>query len=1138
MNESLRTMARVAVLVAVLASAVQAADVPGIIAYQGRISVSGGPYNGTGQFKFALVNTAGTTTYWSNDGTGVAGAEPTAAVLVGVQGGLFTVLLGDTNVANMTVVPPAVFQNNDVALRIWFKNGAPGSVFELLSPDRRIAVAGYAMLAQDSNNLGGQPAAFYRDAGNLNAGTVPVARLPVATSGVVGTVRPDGTTITVDASGVLTAAIPAVPVTSVAGKTGAVSLTSSDVGLGNVDNTSDVNKPVSTAQATALATKLTAANNLTDVANAATARSNLGLGNVDNTSDANKPVSTAQATALATKLTAANNLSDLANAVTARSNLGLGNVDNTSDANKPVSTAQATALATKLTAANNLSDVANAATARSNLGLANVDNTSDVNKPVSTAQQAALDLKAPLASPAFTGTVTGISATMVGLGNVTNAAQLTASQLSIDGILAANLDTNVPSQKAVKTYVDTGLAAKQATITGAATSITGSNLATSVALVSDGSGKVAASAVTATELGFVSGVTSAVQTQLNAKQATITGAATSITGSNLATSVALVSDGSGKVAASAVTATELGFVSGVTSAVQTQLNAKASTGSMASSGLTMGTGNRLGRSTAGSGAIEELSGTQATAMLSAVVGDSGSGGTKGLVPAPALGDAAAGKFLKADGIWTAPSVTAAGGSPTHVQYNSGGAFAGSANLTFDATTGTGGLAIGNTTTSTSTGTGALRVGGGLGVVGAGFFGGEVSATNAYRFAAQTVIVGNAAAGAGSNPIAIGSGTDATTAPSVAGNYGLAIGAGAVTGARAAAADAIAIGSASAGNAASAAGAQSIAIGRESSAAAPSSVAIGAGPGTGLGAVVTGAVGGAIAIGGGTTSVRGAYSTHDSTVAIGGAGEAGAGASTSERFAIAIGSGASASSRGAIALGCVSRALNGNYNIAIGNGAMASGNADSVALGSGVIAAHDFSVAIGKDATTTKTNQMVLGKATNITEVNIPATTASTSTTTGTLVVGGGAGIAGAVFAGGAITTTSTTDSTSSGTGSLIASGGVGITKTLSVGGGMNLKIATKSADYTVDSGAIADHSLIVDTTAGNVTITLPGSPMTGKIVVIKTKVAGNSLIISPNGGTIDGSGSDFTLTVIGSMKTLQFDGTAWWIISESATYAN
>lgn len=44
-------------------------------------------------------------------------------------------------------------------------------------------------------------------------------------------------------------------VTSVAGKTGVVTLVKADVGLDNVDNTSDANKPISTATATALAAK-------------------------------------------------------------------------------------------------------------------------------------------------------------------------------------------------------------------------------------------------------------------------------------------------------------------------------------------------------------------------------------------------------------------------------------------------------------------------------------------------------------------------------------------------------------------------------------------------------------------------------------------------------------------------------------------------------------------------------------------------------------------------------------------------------------------------------------------------------------------------------------------------------------------
>ena len=70
-------------------------------------------------------------------------------------------------------------------------------------------------------------------------------------------------------------------------------------------------------------------------------------------------------------------------------------------------------------------------------------------------------------------------------------------------------------------------------------------------------------------------LSSAIQTQLNAKQATITGGATTIDTEDLTASRALVSSGSGKVAVSDVTSTELGYLDGVSSAIQTQLNAKA-----------------------------------------------------------------------------------------------------------------------------------------------------------------------------------------------------------------------------------------------------------------------------------------------------------------------------------------------------------------------------------------------------------------------------------------------------------------------------------------------------------------------------------------------------------------------------------
>ena len=121
------------------------AQVPQLINYQGRVAVGTTNFNGTGQFKFALVNAAGTTSYWSNNGSSVAGSQPTAAVSLTVTKGLYSVLLGDTSLANMTAIPNSVFANADVRLRVWFNDGTNGS--QLLSPDQRIAAVGYALMA-------------------------------------------------------------------------------------------------------------------------------------------------------------------------------------------------------------------------------------------------------------------------------------------------------------------------------------------------------------------------------------------------------------------------------------------------------------------------------------------------------------------------------------------------------------------------------------------------------------------------------------------------------------------------------------------------------------------------------------------------------------------------------------------------------------------------------------------------------------------------------------------------------------------------------------------------------------------------------------------------------------------------------
>jgi hypothetical protein len=86
--------------------------------------------------------------------------------------------------------------------------------------------------------------------------------------------------------------------------TGTVSgVTKAHVGLGNVDNTSDANKPISTAQQSALDAKAPIASPTFTGTVGGITKTHVGLANVDNTSDANKPVSTAQAAAIAAKYT-------------------------------------------------------------------------------------------------------------------------------------------------------------------------------------------------------------------------------------------------------------------------------------------------------------------------------------------------------------------------------------------------------------------------------------------------------------------------------------------------------------------------------------------------------------------------------------------------------------------------------------------------------------------------------------------------------------------------------------------------------------------------------------------------------------------------------------------------------------------
>lgn len=138
----------------------------------------------------------------------------------------------------------------------------------------------------------------------------------------------------------------------------------------------------------------------------------IGLDNVDNTHDVDKPVSTATQSALALKAPLASpTFTGTVSGVT-KSMVGLGNVDNISDANKPVSSATQTALNLKANLASPTFTGTVSGISKAMVGLGNVDNTADSAKPISTAQQTALDGKAAVSHTHTIANITNLQSTL------------------------------------------------------------------------------------------------------------------------------------------------------------------------------------------------------------------------------------------------------------------------------------------------------------------------------------------------------------------------------------------------------------------------------------------------------------------------------------------------------------------------------------------------------------------------------------------------------------------------------------------------------------------------------------------------------------------------------------------------------
>jgi hypothetical protein len=106
--------------------------------YEGRVRVDGLAYTGEAYFKFAIMNASKSVALWSNDLSSVTGEEPLAAVPVDVEDGVFNVIIGDTDLPNMTALDPSSFNvRGRVFLRVWFSDVVTGP-FEHLTPDRPI----------------------------------------------------------------------------------------------------------------------------------------------------------------------------------------------------------------------------------------------------------------------------------------------------------------------------------------------------------------------------------------------------------------------------------------------------------------------------------------------------------------------------------------------------------------------------------------------------------------------------------------------------------------------------------------------------------------------------------------------------------------------------------------------------------------------------------------------------------------------------------------------------------------------------------------------------------------------------------------------------------------------------------------
>lgn len=212
-------------------------------------------------------------------------------------------------------------------------------------------------------------------------------------------------------------------------------------------------------------------------------KASVGLGNVDNTSDANKPISDATQTALNDK----QNIND--NTLETEAKTIVGAINENFDEIK-TNTASISVLSNALYSHTDNFENPHKVS-KDQVGLDKVDNTSDAEKPVSTATQAALDLKADktqIANISTNETITTISGSLsVGeidtgeTGSITTGTLITHGQIDADSISvgsssafdavstaisSTSKDTEIPTAKATYTAVNTAVTNLESEING------------------------------------------------------------------------------------------------------------------------------------------------------------------------------------------------------------------------------------------------------------------------------------------------------------------------------------------------------------------------------------------------------------------------------------------------------------------------------------------------------------------------------------------------------------------------------------------------------------------------------------------------------------------------------------------------